>query len=1513
MALQFLYDGYFAGSVGIGTESPGAKLHVTGNNVNASEATVRIGGVPSFGNGVSRLELVENMSANVMTYGFSLTTDGNSTNNLLIRNHNNSTVGNVAIAVDRITSNVGIGTTSPYNKTHINTTVDGDGLLLDYTANNNKYVGVFFKIDTNTSDAYKKGALVWERTGSYNEGRFHFLLNNDDNASNVDLTDSKVTILSTGNVGIGTTSPGTKLHIKDGSSGFAGTFDARNKSIVEANGEAYFATYVPDNSFSGLRFFNSTALKGFIDYYHGTQGDALVYSATGYHKFITSGTEKVRIINNGNVGIGITSPASKLHVEGVVTIKGSGTGTSGSLAIQDNYTTTDHLGNIGWNRSAGGPYLSYGLKQDGSADWKSTFGNFSGMRTYMKLDNDEMSLAWAPAQTTAVGTVVTGLLERFKFKLDSGSLQLNAYDGTNKTGTPTYLLGTDASGNIVKTNTIPGSAAGPYLPLAGGTMTGDLKLNDNVVAKFGTGDDLRIQHASGGGGAGYIQNYTGDLQIQNRATDKDILFRADDGNGVVTSYLVLDGSTTHAYFSNPGNVGIGTTSPTRKLHVNGDVQVDTNLVVNSGIYNTTYYAGSSTATYFKNSVASDTLTILESGNVGIGTTSPDAKLEISDAANDNLRIGTRGGNINIFSVNDAGATAPLRLEASDFQFINGNATFAGDITTSGEIKIVDSSATGNPKLSFYQTTNERGYIQYADTGEKLIIDSDSSLVLNTNNLPRLTIDSTGLSTFAGNVTVSGTSSTFNTGNSGTFVTNGTSGYPTITLTNSSAQLGLFRAGNGGMYIGADAGGFQIFTTSFSEKFNLDQSGNGTFAGTVSGTTATFTTFSGDLNGTINTVTTGFTQANAVNNTTIATTAYVNNKIALIPAGLIFQGTWNAATNTPTLTSGSGTTGNFYIVSVDGSTNLDGITDWKVGDWAVFVEVGVTDAWQKIDNSSVLDGIGTGQTLPLWSGSGTSNTLTDSLVSQPDTTTVQLNNADLKIVNDLQTGGNGKARIKFSEDATNNSMDIYYDGDGQTGDANYTSIFSHKAGVGDVLVTTYGGSVGIGTTSPVGNLFVGPTWSQTGGNNLYIKSQTTTTSYDPSVNATQDLGITYNTSSTATTGPDKTGLVLHNDAGVAGQFSPMIIFSGKEATPSQYKAAMAGIYARSPLGTGNLNDYIDGELIFATAGAATLGIVQRMVINKEGNVGIGTTSPSEKLEVSGNVLIGIDTISATLGSFAQLEVSDSTKGGIIINTQTAAAGNYSRLMFSVNNNIDGHEGLIRYNSSDYHMAFWTNAGEKMRIDSAGNVGIGTTSPSNLLSVGVANNTISKGITVENTSGTAFGRFGVINPSIDNDTYIGSVSNNNFLLYTNNSERMRITSAGNVGIGTTVPAYKLTVSGGIQAGGKVTYTKSAGSLDTTGYAVAGITALPAGNGFSCGFTFTCFGGVGKYQRLVYGCYNSGGTWNAKKVIDEGTNDLDVVASANGSTITFTFKARSSTQSFTPRVTVEAVGTAINSTYA
>ena len=112
-------------------------------------------------------------------------------------------------------------------------------------------------------------------------------------------------------------------------------------------------------------------------------------------------------------------------------------------------------------------------------------------------------------------------------------------------------------------------------------------------------------------------------------------------------------------------------------------------------------------------------------------------------------------------------------------------------------------------------------------------------------------------------------------------------------------------------------------------------------------------------------------------------------------------------------------------------------------------------------------------------------------------------------------------------------------------------------------------------------------------------------------------------------------------------------------------------------------------------------------------------------------------------------------------------------------------------------------------------------------------------------------------------------------------------------------------------------SAGSLNTTGYACAGLSANSNGNGASALFTFECGGSTGNsYQRIVYACYNAGGVWNFNKCVDEGGNKLDVVATANntnaGNTITFTFKSRSGTQHYTPRVMVKAMGSNIVKTY-
>ena len=278
----------------------------------------------------------------------------------------------------------------------------------------------------------------------------------------------------------------------------------------------------------------------------------------------------------------------------------------------------------------------------------------------------------------------------------------------------------------------------------------------------------------------------------------------------------------------------------------------------------------------------------------------------------------------------------------------------------------------------------------------------------------------------------------------------------------------------------------------------------------------------------------------------------------------------------------------------------------------------------------------------------------------------------------------------------------------------------------------------------------------------------------------------------------------------------------------------------------------------------------MRIQGNGNVGIGTANPQHGLDVYNN------SDNKYVARFTQ---DHATGYGILIDVDS---------------------------TSNNDPALWIKnaATTSMWVGSGGNVGIGTTNPSDLLTVNGNSRVVG---VLKVSDGTANA------PSIahraDENTGIFFPANDVIGLTTSSAERMRIDSAGNVGIGTTAPTAKLDVNGAARAGGKLTYSISAGSLDTTGYAVAGLTI--GWNGNSAGFAFTCFGGAG-YQKVIYSCKNVSGSWVVSKDIDEGVNALDVVASVNATTITFTFKARTSNQNYTPRVTVEAFGHSINTTY-
>jgi hypothetical protein len=105
-----------------------------------------------------------------------------------------------------------------------------------------------------------------------------------------------------------------------------------------------------------------------------------------------------------------------------------------------------------------------------------------------------------------------------------------------------------------------------------------------------------------------------------------------------------------------------------------------------------------------------------------------------------------------------------------------------------------------------------------------------------------------------------------------------------------------------------------------------------------------------------------------------------SSVANAIGALNYKGTWNASTNTPTLASGVGAQGDYYVVSVAGATNLDGITNWGIGDWATFNG----SVWQRVEggadgNFVNLDVTGTSNLAAI---AGTGNVVLGNTITNP---------------------------------------------------------------------------------------------------------------------------------------------------------------------------------------------------------------------------------------------------------------------------------------------------------------------------------------------------------------------------------------------------------------------------------------------------------------------------------------------------------------------------------------------------
>ena len=330
----------------------------------------------------------------------------------------------------------------------------------------------------------------------------------------------------------------------------------------------------------------------------------------------------------------------------------------------------------------------------------------------------------------------------------------------------------------------------------------------------------------------------------------------------------------------------------------------------------------------------------------------------------------------------------------------------------------------------------------------------------------------------------------------------------------------------------------------------------------------------------------------------------------------------------------------------------------------------------------------------------------------------------------------------------------------------------------------------------------------------------------------------------------------------------------------------GIYGHSTQG---LNFYTD-------AGTT------RLKIEDGGNVGIGTTNPNAKLDVfgnfkttksggnDGNVNIKNNLTSQLSGGYANVGAGDLVVSGYGTNEQQPAVVTLVNLDGSISANQD--LGVIQFggkddNSGAYcnaqiigtakqaagtgssgggHLRFLTataSAGaspiERMRITSDGNTGVGTTSPSAPLHVSGGGNsevlkieaTSSPYIRwVQNGTNVGFLQFS------GNNAYLANTSNGSLFFRTNNTDRVMISSTGNLGIGITVPGVRLTT---------VTQTPSDGPA--LGSATTGGQALLAANGL-----------YGQYS----GVSNNGNVWHQVQRNDGPTATYNMLLQPSGGNV-------------------------------
>ncbi len=187
----------------------------------------------------------------------------------------------------------------------------------------------------------------------------------------------------------------------------------------------------------------------------------------------------------------------------------------------------------------------------------------------------------------------------------------------------------------------------------------------------------------------------------------------------------------------------------------------------------------------------------------------------------------------------------------------------------------------------------------------------------------------------------------------------------------------------------------------------------------------------------------------------------------------------------------------------------------------------------------------------------------------------------------------------------------------------------------------------------------------------------------------------------------------------------------------------------------------------------------------GNLGIGTTSPSQKFEILSGKTDGTDAPVLRLTSDDTNAEVDQLLGEIQFYNNDLDGSHISSFIKSIASETYGRQGYLTFGTTGTNS---TDAVERMRIATNGNVGIGTTTPSEKLEI---EDDVQVRLRLQETGGN---KMNIMQQ--ETDSYI--LTDGAFRLYTNGTERIYAASAGNIGIGTSNPNQNLEISSGLNDG-------------------------------------------------------------------------------------------------------------------